>query len=300
MTVPASAILYGAAITASPTFSISPSFVSSGTWVSPAINLNSVTDLSYCAVGWSTTLPAGTSAIIEYSTDGGATYSSATNGECPFTLRTNLSAITDLRLKATLTRTLATTTPQVDALGVIFGDIAGQTVRYQLNELPGLTITDRTGNGHTGTMSFPTQESGVSTTVGSMTALRSAPSAQKALGIPQVTSPVTGAAVSDNLFNLDETGWAALPGYDIINTMSTAGDGLPIQFVWYIFLGFLIIMGGFFALNLTQSLFAAAITMGIGIGAALAIGGGLMPGWVIFVFIPIAVGLVFLRPRLAI
>ena len=59
-------------------------------------------------------------------------------------------------------------------------------------------------------------------------------------------------------------------------------------------------MGGFFALNLTQSLFAAAVTMGIGIGAALAIGGGLMPGWVIFVFIPIAVGLIFLRPRLAI
>jgi len=302
VTVPASAIVYGSAIASPPTFDISPSFVESGTWVSPAIDLSPITDLSYCAIGWSTTLPAGTSVVMEYSLDGGGSYSSATNGSCPLTLRSNPSneGITDLRIKATLTRTLATTTPQVDALGLIFGDIAGQTVRYQLVDTPALTIADRTGNGYAGTMSFPTQPSGVDTTVGSMTAIRAATSAQIALGVPQMTSPVTGTAVSDNLFNLDETGWATLPGYDIVNSMSTAGDGLPIQFVWYIFLGFLIIMGGFFALNLTQSLFAAAVTMGIGIGAALAIGGGLMPGWVIFVFIPIAVGLIFLRPRLAI
>ena len=300
VTVPAAAIVYGGAIAAPPTFEISPRFVASGTWVSPAINLSPITDLSYCAIGWSTTTPAGTSVVMEYSIDGGSDYSAATNGSCPLALRSNLSAITDLRIKASLTRTLDTTTPQVDALGVIFGDIAGQTVRYQLNTTPALTITDLTGNGHNGTMSFPARQGGFDTTVGSMTAIRGASSAEINLGIPQFTSPVTGAAVSDNLFNLDETGWAALPGYDIINSMSTAGDGLPIQFVWYIFLGFLIIMGGFFALNLTNSLFASAATMGVGIGAALAIGGGLMPGWVIFVFIPIAVGLVFLRPRLAI
>ncbi len=300
LTVPASAILYGAALTGSPTFAISPSFVSSGTWVSPAVDLSSITDLSYCAIGWSTTLPAGTAATVEYSTDGGDNYSTATNGECPFTLRTNISGTTDFRLKASLSRTLATTTPQVDALGVVFGDAAGQTVRYQLNDLPGLTVTDRTGNGYTGTMSFPSQVSGVTTTVGSMSALRDPPSAQKALGFPQITSPVTGSAVSDNLFNLDETGWAALPGYDIVNSMATAGDGLPIQFVWYIFLGFIIIMAGFFALNLTQSLFAAGAAMALGVGAAIAIGGGLMPGWIIFIYIPVAIGLVLLRPRLAI
>jgi hypothetical protein len=300
VTVPAAAINYGGSISSPPTFDITTSFVESGTWVSPAINLSSITDLGYCAIGWSTTLPAGTSVVMEYSIDGGSNYSAATNGSCPLTLRSNLSSITDLRIKASLSRTLATTTPQVNALGLIFGDIAGQTIRYQLNTTPALTITDLTGNGHNGTMSFPARQGGFDTTVGSMTAIRGASSAEINLGVPQFTSPVTGAAVSNNLFNLDETGWAALPGYDIINSMSTAGDGLPIQFVWYIFLGFLIIMGGFFALNLTNSLFASAATMGVGIGAALAIGGGLMPGWVIFVFIPIAVGLVFLRPRLAI
>jgi hypothetical protein len=300
VTVPASAIVYAAAIVSPPTFDISPRFVASGTWVSPAINLSPITVLGYCAVGWSQTTPAGTSVVVEYSTNGGSDYSTATNGSCPLTIGDNISSITDFRIRASLTRTTDTTTPQVDALGVIFGDENGQTVRYQLNDTPALTILDRTGNGYTGTMSFPSQPSGLDTTVGSMTALRDPTTAQINLGIPQFTSPVTGSAVSANLFNLDETGWAELPGYSIINSMSTAGDGLPIQFVWYIFLGFLIIMGGFFALNLTNSLFASAATMGVGIGAALAIGGGLMPGWVIFVFLPIAIGLVFLRPRLAI
>jgi hypothetical protein len=299
-TAPAAAVVYGVTLTAAATATITPNFVASGTWVSPAIDLNSISSLSYCAIGWSATTPANTAVTGSYSTDGGSNYSAATNGSCPFDAGSDQSGVTDLRVRLTLSATSSTDTPLVTALGVIVGDTAGQTVRYQLNDTPALTITDRTGNGYGGTMSFPAQPSGVSTTVGSMTAIRSAPSAQTALGVPQVTSPVTGAAVSPNLFTLDETGWAALPGYAVINSMSTAGDGLPIQFVWYIFLGFFIIMAGFFALNLTQSLFAAAVTMALGIGAALAIGGGLLPGWVIFVFIPIATGLIFLRPRLAI
>jgi hypothetical protein len=300
LTVPASAIVHGTALVATPTFAITPRFATSGTWISPAINLSSVSELIYCSIGWEQTTPSNTSVTMEYSIDGGSNYTTATNGSCPLTLNSSQASITDFRIKASLGTTDNTVTPSVTSLGFIAGNLSGQTLRYQLNTTPALTITDRTGNGHSGTMSFPAQPTGLDTTVGSMTAIRDATTAQINLGIPQMTSPVTGAAVSDNLFNLDETGWAELPGYDIINSMSTAGDGLPIQFVWYIFLGFLIIMGGFFALNLTQSLFAAAATMGVGIGAALAIGGGLMPGWVIFVFIPIAIGLIFLRPRLAI
>tara|TARA_R110000824_G_scaffold21231_4_gene79428 strand:- start:293 stop:706 length:414 start_codon:yes stop_codon:yes gene_type:complete len=137
-----------------------------------------------------------------------------------------------------------------------------------------------------------------------MTALRAPPSAQTARGIPQVTSPVTGTAVSDNIFNTNETGWTGLPGYQLVNTMATAGEGggggLPVQFIWYIMLGLVTIMLGFFALNLTQSLFAAGVAMALGLGASIAMGGGLIPGWVIFVFIPVAIGMIFLRPRLAI
>jgi hypothetical protein len=300
MVVPAAAMLYGGTLTATPTFTITPSFVTSGTWETPAINLSAITDLAYCAIGWETTTPTNTAVTMEYSTDGGNAYSEAANGSCPLTLGSTLASISDFRMKATLTTSDATVTPSIDALGVIAGDTAGQTVRYELNTTPGLSITDRTGGGYAGTMSFPPQPSGISPTVGSMTALRAAPSAATALGVPQITSPVTGTAVSDNLFNLDETGWAALPGYAVVNTMATAGDGLPIQFIWYMMLGLITIMLGFFALNLTQSLMAAGAAMALGIGASMAIGGGLMPGWVIFVFIPIALGLVLLRPRLAI
>jgi hypothetical protein len=299
-TVPATAIVYGAALVAPETFTITPTFTSTGTWISPAIDLSSIIDTAYCAVGWSESIPAGTSAAVEYSSDGGGSYSTATNGSCPFTIASSLAAVSDFRIKVTLTTTDATATPTITALGFIAGTTAGQTVRYQLNTTPALTATDRTGNGYSGTMSFPALPSGVTTTVGSMTALRAPPSAQTARGIPQVTSPVTGTAVSANIFNTDETGWTGLPGYQLVNTMATAGDGLPVQFIWYIMLGLVTIMLGFFALNLTQSLFAAGVAMALGLGASIAMGGGLIPGWVIFVFIPVAIGMIFLRPRLAI
>jgi hypothetical protein len=299
LTVPASAI-GGTALTATPTFVITPNFVSSGTWISPAIDLSGIIDTAYCAVGWSESIPAGTSAAVEYSTDGGGSYSTATNGSCPFSIASSLAAVSDFRIRITLTTTDTTVTPTITALGFVAGTTAGQTVRYQLNTTPALTVTDRTGNGYSGTMSFPALPSGVSTTVGSMSALRSAPSAQTARGVPQVTSPVTGTAVSDNIFNTGETGWTGLPGYQLVNTMATAGDGLPVQFIWYIMLGLVTIMLGFFALNLTQSLFAAAVAMALGLGASIAMGGGLIPGWVIFVFIPVAIGMIFLRPRLAV
>jgi hypothetical protein len=299
LTVPATAI-GGTALTATPTFVITPNFVSSGTWISPAIDLSSIIDTAYCAVGWSESIPAGTSAAVEYSSDGGGSYSTATNGSCPFTIGGTLAAVSDFRIKVTLATTDTTVTPTITALGFIAGTTGGQTVRYQLNTTPALTATDRTGNAYSGTMSFPALPTGVSTTVGSMTALRAPPSAQTARGIPQVTSPVTGTAVSDNIFNTDETGWTGLPGYQLVNTMATAGDGLPVQFIWYIMLGLVTIMLGFFALNLTQSLFAAGVAMALGLGASIAMGGGLIPGWVIFVFIPVAIGMIFLRPRLAI
>jgi hypothetical protein len=298
-TVPATAVS-GSSLVASPTFEVTPNFVSSGSWVSPAINLSSITDLAYCALGWSENIPAGTSVAVQYSSNGGSSYSTATGGSCPFSIGGSLSGVSDFRVKVTLTTTDATVTPTVTALGFAAGAAGGSTVRYQLNTTPGLTITDRTGNGYSGTMSFPALPTGVSTTVGSMTALRSAPSAQTARGVPQVTSPVTGAAVSDNIFNTGETGWAELPGYQLVNTMATAGDGLPVQFIWYIMLGLVTVMLGFFALNLTQSLFAAGVAMALGLGASIAMGGGLIPGWTIFVFIPVAVGMIFLRPRLAI
>ena len=300
VTVPASAMVLGSSLVAAPTFAITPTFTSSGTWVSPAINLSSILEVAYCAIGWDVTTPTSTSATVEYSSDGGGTYSTPTNGQCPFSIGSGLSTITDFRLKVSLATTDSGVSPTVNALGLVVGTTTGQTLRYQLNTTPALTITDRTGNGYSGTFSFPAQPDGVETTVGAMTALTPASAARPRIGVAQVTSPVTGVAVSDNLFNLDETGWAELPGYGLVNTMATAGDGLPAQFIWYIFLGFVTIMLGFFALNLTQSLFAAGAAMALGIAASIAIGGGLMPGWTIFVFLPIAIGLVLLRPRLAI
>ena len=299
-TAPASAINYGATLTAAATATVTPSFAASGTWVSPAIDLSSISDLTYCAIGWSATTPANTTVAGSYSVNGGSDYATATNGACPFAENSDQSSVTDFRVRLTLSAIASTDTPTVDSVGFVAGTAAGQTLRYQLNTTPGLTVTDRTGGGYAGTMSFPSLPSNVDTSVGSMEAIRETVSGQLRQGFSQVTVPVTGSAVSPNVFNLNETGWVGLPGYAVVNSMADAGDGLPVQFVWYIILGLIVIMLGFFALNLTQSILIAAVAMGVGLGVCSAIGGGLIPGWMVFVFLPIAGGLVLLRPRLAI
>ena len=288
-TAPADAIAYGADITGSPTVAIVPTFPSSGSRVSAAIDLSAVTDVAFCAVGWEATTPTGTTLTVDTSVNGGSTYSSATNGSCPtgISVGSSLASITDFRFRVNMTTSVSGSSPFLDAFGLVIGDSSGSELYYRLNTIPGATLADRSSSGtHTGTMSFPVAPSSITSTAGIMESTRDPVAPEQALGIPQIVSEVSGAAVSTNLFNQSETGWAALPGYSLINNMSTLGD-VPVRFMWFVFLGIIIIGMGFLALKFTDSMLIAALAMGAGIGLMVGIGGGLMPGWVLWIYIPI-------------
>ena len=299
-TVPASAIVYAASLVAPETFTISPAaFATSGTRVSTAINLSGVTDLAYCAIGWETTLPTNTAVAIETSINGGSTYSTATNGNCPtgLTLGESLASITDFRVKATLTTTDTAATPLITALGLIVEDAGGSELCYQLLTTPSASLADNCGT-YTGTMSFPIGPSTITSSTAPITSTADPLPNARSLAGQDVAQAVTGSATSARLFPAagDEGGFVGLPLNDLVNEMSTVGDGLPVRFVWFIFLGIATIGAGMMAVHLTSNLFIAAGAMAAVMGFQMAIGStGLLPGWILFAFIPLAAAFLLFR-----
>ena len=299
-TVPASAIVYAASLVAPETFTISPAaFATSGTRVSTAINLSGVTDLAYCAIGWETTLPTNTAVAIETSVDGGASYSTATNGNCPtgLTLGESLASITDFRVKATLSTTDTAATPLITALGLIVEDATGSELCYQLLTTPSASLPDNCGT-YTGTMSYPLGPSTITSSTASITSTAESLPNTRSLAGQDVAQAVTGSATSASLFpNANQGGgFTGLPLNDLVNEMSTVGDGLPVRFVWFIFLGIATIGAGMMAVHLTSNLFIAAGAMAAVMGFQMAIGTtGLLPGWILFAFIPLAAAYLLFR-----
>jgi len=297
-TVPASAIVYGVALVASPAFTITPSFVASGSRVSGAIDLSGVANVAFCSLGWKASTPANTTVSVETSVNGGSTYSDASNGSCPtgITLGTGLSAITDFRTRVSLTTGDTTVTPLVNALILVIQDTSGQALFYELNTIPGITIDDRSDNSNTGTMSYPTSQTSINSTTGVLESTRSAVSLEQLLAVGDIVSPVTGAAASGNIFNQTETGFGSLPFQAMMETMATGGE-LPLKFVWVVAIGLFSIALGVVALHLTGSLMISGIGLGAGLSVGAAIGGGLIPGWTVILFVILALALVVMRSR---
>ena len=269
-----------------------------GTRTSPAIDLSAVTDVAYCAIGWEATIPSVTTVKVSTSVNGlDGPFTDSTNGSCPagITVGESLATITDFRTRVAFTTTDDTITPLMTALGLIVEDEAGQDVYYQLITTPSATLTDRSGSGNTGTMSYPVAPAAVTATTDPIVSTRTQLTFERALTVPAVVSAVTGSATADNLFG-DETGFVGLPGFGIVTTISEAGDGVPIRFVWFIFLGLFIIGAGAGVLLLTNSMVMSAAAMAAAMGLAGAIGNGLLPLWIIFVFVPIAGVLILVRP----
>ena len=271
----------------------------SGTRISPAIDLSGVTNLAYCAIGWTNTLPPGTTVTVSTSINGSeGAFTDAVNGSCPSGLNVgeSLASITDFRTKVTLTTTDDTVTPLMTALGLIVEDESGQDVYYQLITTPSATLTDRSGSGNTGTMSYPVAPSGVTATTDPMVSLRTQLTFERSAAIPQAVSGVTGSATNDNLFG-SGTGFTGLPGQTLVEAIANAGDGIPLRFAWFLFLGLFIIGSGAAVLMMTNSMLMSALAMAAIIGGIGAIGpDGLMPIWVVFVYVPMALILILVRP----
>ncbi len=296
--VPAAAVVYGVALTGAPSFNIVPTFVAAGTRTSGAIDLSSITDVAYCAIGWQATTPTDTTVTVTTSVDGGANYSSATNGECPtgIAVGDSLSTITDFRMKVALNTNDNTVTPLVEGLGLLVQDTADPALYYQLNTVPGVTITDRSANSNTGTMSFPVSQTGVNATTGVLESTRSSLSLEQLLSVGDIVSPVTGAAAAGNIFNQTETGFGSLPFQSMMQTMAIGGE-LPLKFVWVVAIGLFSIALGVVALHFTGSLMISGVGMGAGLSVGAAIGAGLIPGWTVILFVILALALIVMRSR---
>jgi hypothetical protein len=298
-TAPASAMVFADSLTGAQTFNVVPSFLSSGNRVTAAIDLSSATDVAFCAIGWEATLPASTTLTVETSINGGSTYSSATNGTCPtgIALGSSLSTITDFRIRIALASTDSTVTPLVTALALVIQDASGQDLYYQLNTTPGETVADRSVNTNTGTLSYPVSRAGINNSIAPIKTTRVGVTAEQALTVADVASPVTGSAVSGNLFEQDEDGFAGLPFQELIEAMASGAQS-PIRFYWAIFMGFLALVLMFLAYHLTGgSLLFGGLAGGAGMGFAIAIGDGLIPGWSVFLFAALAGALLLIRAK---
>ena len=272
----------------------------SGTRISPAIDLSAVTDVAYCAIGWEASIPSGTTVTVATSTTGAAgPFTDSVNGSCPsgLTVGTSLVSVTDFRTRVTLTTTDDTITPLITALGLIVEDSSGQELYYQLITTPSATLTDRSGNLRTGTMSYPLGVSGnvVTSAIDPLRSTRNPLTPRDALSGTNITSGVSGAATNDNLFG-EETGFEGLPLNSLVQALANVDNALPARFIWFIFLGIFIIGAGAAVFMMTRSLVAAAAAMAAIMGFAGAVGDGLMPLWIIFVFIPIAAVFILIRP----
>ena len=268
----------------------------SGTRVSPAIDLSSVTAVAYCAIGWEAFKPPGTTVTVETSLDGGTTYSSAADGFCPpgITIGASLATVTDFRTKVTLTTIDDTITPLMTALGLIVADESGQELHYQLITTPAVFLTDRSGNSNFGTMSFPLTNSDITADVGSLTSTRAGPTVLNAISVPAVASAVTGSATSDNIFAGDPG--TDLPGFGLLNDIATLSD-LPVRALWMIIGSVIILSIAVVIYTVTKTLLFATIALGLGLTALAVMSSGLVPGFTIFLAVPLMLVFLWLRPK---
>ncbi len=297
-TAPAAALTTSSAIIGTPTFNVVADFQASGNRVSTAINLSTVTNVAYCALAWEATTPASTTITVDTSIDGGTNYTLGhTNGNCPagISAGASLATITDFRIRVNVTTTDSSVTPTIRTLSLIIEDDSGQDLYYQLNTTPGVTITDRSTNTNTGTMSYPVTGSAVSS-IGILTSTRVGISATDAVRSSDVASPVSGSAVAENLFQEGEEGFSSLPGQSLVAAIASAAP-YPIRGVWIAVAGLVVILLGLVGMYLTRSLLVAAILMGLGLVAWAIVGTGIIPGWTIFLFVAMAAAFIQLRPK---
>ena len=301
-TAPNEAMLLIKDLTGSPTFNIVPGFALTGNRVSAAIDLSSVTDVALCGFGWTVTTPTNTTATFETSVNGGTSYSTATNGNCPtgISAGASLASITDFRVRVTLTTTDSTVTPLVTGMALVIQDTTGQALYYQLNTTPGVTITDRSANSNAGTMSFPISTSGVGVSTGALKSTRATISLDQTLTTADVVTPATGVVTAANLFTPSVAGsdTQTLPFDGIVTAMAT-GAGLPVQSVWIIGIGVLAIFTGAGLYIVTSGSFLFA---GIGMGTVVGVGAGLgavglNPGWTVLLSAVLMLAFVLLRQR---
>jgi hypothetical protein len=280
-------------------------FRASGTWTSPAINFPSATDVATTRVLWVASFPGNTCGLgnpldtsclsptytVEGSINDGDTWNVIETSGDPMPGITPGQDISALNLRVRVSLEASGGQEATYAFSLLQVQVVGTNeLDYFLATLPSETLSDQSGNSHHGEMSFPVPIEGVVATMGPLTPRRGAVSAEQALGVPEVA----GAVPPLDLFAGCATG-VGLPLYDLLVQLSSL-SGLPLCNFWLILLGLLIILAGAAAFIWTGgSVFMAAVIMGFGLAVGAVVGGGLIPGWTVLFYAPIAMAMVLFR-----
>ncbi len=154
----------------------------------------------------------------------------------------------------------------------------GVLLLYKLASLPGLTVTDRSGNGHDGTMSYPS----LPTSTISLLTMPLAPTPPAVSGQEEVRPPDVVSEVDPGEWQGDFDG-SDIPLNDLwISLSSITGGDVPPIIYWIMFAVLATIVAGTFTFVITQSLMWSAAVIGMSLLAFVNFGGGLFPMWVFF------------------
>jgi hypothetical protein len=275
---------------------------STGTWVSPTINLTQ-TDVATSLISWDSIEPTGTTLLIEVSLDNQMTWQTATNND-PIPGITPGDDLSGQTLHVRLSFTPDSDggkSASVGLLSLIILDDVPETsalLFYQLRETPGIIIDDLSPNVNNGVMSYPVQLSGIVSNISPLRSNRTLLSQQDALGIGDFAAPVTGSGANLNLFGEDKGEYLPFVGAFV---QAFESVGFPVNALWAGAILIITVGAGAVTWRFTNSneLIVSIVVGGILILAA-AIGDGLIPGWVPFVTILMLVSYNLLRSRLPI
>jgi len=265
---------------------VNPSFelthAATGTRVSPAFNVTSVTDVSETSIRWDATAGAGEAVVVEFSTDAGVSYTPvSTEGPIPgVSTGDDLSGASDYHSRVTLTGS-GQGTPEIDNLVVTVFGTGDVDLLYELNTMPSISLLDRSSNTNNGAFSFPTATS-TSITV-SQDPLRSTQvveSKQSQESAPDVADEVDPGNWQGGSFDPSN-----IPFNSLWATLSdlTGGD-IPVIVYWVVFATWVVIFSGVITFVVTQSVPWAAAVMGLALLGFTSFGGGLFPPWIFFFF----------------
>jgi len=258
-----------------------------GRWISPTITPTTVNNVASTTVTWDIETGTNTSYTVESSINNQATWQtiSSSGGSIPgITVGQDL-ATTNINIRLTLSATgsaAGTDTPYADGLSVSIVDLGAADLRYELNQLPGLTVTDRSGNGNHGTMSYSLNILGsvlneVNVTVDSIEPILvvtldpgQQPSAPSIIGnLPPPTDLFTSSTGSD------------LPFFEPIST-AAVGLGISTNSLYSILILFVAVVVGLGSFLATGNIIV--VVAGAGLIMVFGLYADILEGWIVITY----------------
>ncbi len=258
----------------------------SGNRVSPDFDVSTVTDVEFATIAWEEITVAGETITVETSIDDQSSWQAAINGGSISGISVgddlSVGGGVSVNTRTTLGSNGQASTPAVVTLQVAVADSTDLGVLYDLNTTPAVTITDRSPNTNTGTLSYPTTPATLADAVINFASTRQTVAVRIVPDTPSVASIVGSGNELDFTTQGTETG-STFAFFDLFNDAAVA-TGIPVNLFWIILATTAAIVVGGAVVAFTTSLMYAAVAMGIIILGVGLIGTGILPLWVLAIY----------------